>query len=167
MIINCECGKKKFNIDDELIPEKGRLLKCGSCDKIWHYTPSAKNEIVISQETINNEVIINEEKNSQLEPDINISQSKSQIDNIDKNDQSPNENKDLKNKTIINKNKKKTDQNFLSLTIVFLILFIALIFVLDTFKLHIANFFPDIIVILDNLYATLHDLILFFKDLFN
>ena len=42
-----------------------------------------------------------------------------------------------------------------------------LIFVLDTFKLHIANFFPDIIVILDNLYATLHDLILFFKDLFN
>ena len=39
MIINCECGKKKFNIDGSLIPKKGRLLKCGSCSKIWHYTP--------------------------------------------------------------------------------------------------------------------------------
>ena len=27
MIINCECGKKKFNIDSELIPAEGRLLK--------------------------------------------------------------------------------------------------------------------------------------------
>ena len=39
MIITCECGKKKFNIDSSLIPEEGRLLKCGSCSKIWHYTP--------------------------------------------------------------------------------------------------------------------------------
>ena len=39
MIINCECGKKKFNIDSSLIPNEGRLLKCGSCSKIWHYTP--------------------------------------------------------------------------------------------------------------------------------
>ena len=39
MIINCECGKKKFNIDSELIPAEGRLLKCGSCSKIWHYSP--------------------------------------------------------------------------------------------------------------------------------
>ena len=26
MIINCECGKKKFNVDRELIPAEGRLL---------------------------------------------------------------------------------------------------------------------------------------------
>ena len=38
MIVNCECGKKKFNIDSSLIPKEGRLLKCGSCSKIWHYT---------------------------------------------------------------------------------------------------------------------------------
>ena len=39
MIINCECGKKKFNVDSSLIPREGKLLKCGSCSKIWHYTP--------------------------------------------------------------------------------------------------------------------------------
>ena len=39
MIINCECGEKKFNVDSSLIPKEGRLLKCGSCSKIWHYTP--------------------------------------------------------------------------------------------------------------------------------
>ena len=45
MIINCECGKKKFNIDSSLIPKEGRLLKCGSCSKIWHYTPIIETKI--------------------------------------------------------------------------------------------------------------------------
>ena len=71
MIINCECGKKKFNIDSSQIPVEGRLLKCGSCSKIWHYTPiiETKNDkevdFKINENVIKNEVqsdeVINEE----------------------------------------------------------------------------------------------------------
>ena len=66
MIINCECGKKKFNIDSSLIPEEGRLLKCGSCSKIWHYTPvlQSKNDedldVKINENINKNEVPSNE-----------------------------------------------------------------------------------------------------------
>ena len=37
MIIACPKCKKKFDIEDSLIPEKGRLLQCGSCQHKWHY----------------------------------------------------------------------------------------------------------------------------------
>ena len=38
MIIDCPCGKKKFNVKGELIPDKGRLLQCGECDREWFYS---------------------------------------------------------------------------------------------------------------------------------
>ena len=61
MIINCECGEKKFNVDSSLIPKEGRLLKCGSCSKIWHYTPiiETKNDEELDDK-INENVIKNE-----------------------------------------------------------------------------------------------------------
>ena len=37
MIIICPCGEKKFEVDENLIPDKGRLLKCGSCDQTWFF----------------------------------------------------------------------------------------------------------------------------------
>ena len=37
MIITCPCEKKQFEIDDKLIPEKGKLLQCGSCDRKWFF----------------------------------------------------------------------------------------------------------------------------------
>ena len=37
MIINCPCGEKKFEIYPSLIPEKGRLLQCGSCNQTWFF----------------------------------------------------------------------------------------------------------------------------------
>ena len=43
MIITCPCGEKKFEVDSSLIPEKGKLLQCGSCDKTWFFK---KNEQV-------------------------------------------------------------------------------------------------------------------------
>ena len=33
MIIICPCSEKKFEIEGKLIPEEGRLLQCGSCNK--------------------------------------------------------------------------------------------------------------------------------------
>ena len=37
MIISCPNCKKQFKIDHSLIPNKGRDLKCGSCDYVWFY----------------------------------------------------------------------------------------------------------------------------------
>ena len=64
MIIECPACSKKFNIDEKLIPEEGRLLKCGNCDHTWFF--KKKENIKLEAETTKlNE--INENKS-----DINI-----------------------------------------------------------------------------------------------
>jgi len=55
--------------------------------------------------------------------------------------------------------------NFLSYIIVSIITFIAIIIVLDTFKSPLSNIFPNLELVLYNLFETLRDVILFAKDL--
>ena len=164
MIIVCPNCNKNFNIDENLIPDKGRLLKCSSCDYAWHYKLVSEDESKSNIEDSKKEIIINEDDNHQSIKKPDGRETKEELTNQDEYDK---EDKNLKKNEIKSKVKKKPEQNILSLLIVFLISFTALIFLIDTFKLYIANFFPSIITILENLYATLHDLILFIKDLFN
>ena len=58
MIVVCPNCNKKFNIDEKLIPEKGRLLKCSSCNHTWNYILPAKDEVEIIEKINNNEIII-------------------------------------------------------------------------------------------------------------
>ena len=44
MIITCPCEKKQFKIDSSLIPNEGRELQCGSCEKVWFYKPQNESE---------------------------------------------------------------------------------------------------------------------------
>ena len=44
MIIICPCGEKKFEVDENLIPDKGRLLKCGSCDQTWFFNKNVTEQ---------------------------------------------------------------------------------------------------------------------------
>ena len=37
MIIDCPVCNKKFDIDQDLIPNDGRLLQCGSCNHKWFF----------------------------------------------------------------------------------------------------------------------------------
>ena len=37
MIIVCPSCGKNFDVDENLIPDKGRFLKCGSCDLTWFF----------------------------------------------------------------------------------------------------------------------------------
>ena len=53
----------------------------------------------------------------------------------------------------------------LSLLLVFIISSIAIIILVDTFKSQISSVVPNIELILFNLYETLKDIVLFFKDL--
>ncbi len=67
------------------------------------------------------------------------------------------------------KNVEKTNDkkkiNVLNFILIFIISFIALIVFVDTFKNQISSFIPSINFILQNLYETIKDIYLFFKDL--
>ena len=43
MIIECICGKKKFEVNSDLIPSTGRTIQCGSCEKVWFFDPNKEN----------------------------------------------------------------------------------------------------------------------------
>ena len=45
MIIVCPSCGKNFDVDENLIPEKGRLLKCGSCNQTWFFNKNENVEI--------------------------------------------------------------------------------------------------------------------------
>ena len=45
MIITCPSCQKKFELDDNLLPENGRTLQCGSCNYKWFF--KKKDEIKV------------------------------------------------------------------------------------------------------------------------
>ena len=67
MIIICENCNKKFNLDEKLIPENGRLLKCSSCDYEWHFILN-KDPILLKDENliINKEDKFSKDENKEL-----------------------------------------------------------------------------------------------------
>ena len=137
MIISCNQCNKKFEIESSLIPDEGRLLQCSSCDHKWFYKKS------LEQRTTH----------------------KAEI-------KKPSHKKINYKKKIITEDKvyqEKKDKikkiSLLNVILVFIISIVALIILVDTFKNPISLIFPDIKSILNSLYETLTDIILFFKDL--
>ena len=106
MIIACPKCKKKFDIEDSLIPEKGRLLQCSNCMHKWHFIK--KNEEII-KEPIKSEEVIIESKNQ--EKKINPSQEFIPIEDETLEKELKKEKKVLNKVKKKNKNeKKKTNQ---------------------------------------------------------
>ena len=105
--------------------------------------------------------------------EIPIKSSKSEIDteNLEKvlenNEYGKNDDYEEKTTDILKKNNKKKKKNFkiLNIMIVFLISFVALIILVDTFKYPISKIVPNIEFILYNLYESIKDIRLFLKDL--
>ena len=144
MIIDCLNCRKKFNVDDNLMPKEGREIQCGSCNHIWFYKSSSEIK------TINND-----------DEDLNI---KKKIKKIVK--KTTNINNNYTNRTIFQKKiKSNLSIKFFSYFLVVIISFIALIILLDTLKIYLINIFPNIEIILFNLYETLKDIKLFIIDL--
>ena len=162
MIIECPCKKKKFNIDINLIPAKGRNLQCGSCDRIWFYK---KEELKSEPSQVNEDIAIKEKEDSDK---LNDDKSKNQLI---KQPLEENEKAKSKLSTInetVNKSeeiKKTKSSKFFSYLIVFIISLGALIILLDTLKTPLVNIFPGLEVLLFNLYETLKDIKLFIIDL--
>ena len=144
MIITCPSCNKKFKVDASLIPMEGKLLQCGSCNHKWFFEKKVKKEVKkpLAKET---EII---DKNVPDNTEKLITEAEKAIYNTEKNS--------TKNKI-----------NILSFLVVLIITFVALVILLDTFKNSINLLIPGFDLILNNLYETLKDIILFIKDLFN
>ena len=145
MIITCLHCEKKFEVDSNLIPEKGRMLKCGSCDQTWFFNPSLQ-------------------KGSQNSQDIKTDK-KSEI--VEDNDEITSVEEQTKNETKkINKSSNFGVGKILSYLIVIIISFIGVIVILETFKTPLGNIFPGLEFMLYSLFETIKDIFLFFKNLF-
>ena len=160
MIITCPCKKKQFKIDDTLIPQKGRELQCGSCERVWFFKP--KNESK-DQLTLNENISVNkiepviETNDINLEFNKKLQKEKIVEPEIKKeiSKQIPKTVKKLENKGI----------KFFSYLIVLIISFVALIILLDTLKTPLIYVFPGLEIILFNLFESLKDIKLFIIDL--
>ena len=159
MHIECTNCKKTFQIDEKLIPDKGRLLQCGKCDHQWFYNKENFNETIEKQE-VNLKQSVDEDNN--LEKQIKIKKS----DQIESSILIKSENEqNNEHKKTTKRNKKKQKNNLLKTFFVLIITFVALIIIVDTFKIQIRIFYPEIDNLLNSLYQTLTDINLFFKDL--
>ena len=159
MIIECTNCNKKFEVDPELIPEKGRSIQCGSCNHKWFYKKDTQETILeVNDESPVNE--IKEEIKTSKDVANEIADEKKITEEIvkDKIESKKNdETKTLKKSNILSK--------IISYLIVTIISFVALIIVLDTFKTPLNNIFPNLELLLFNLYETFEDIGLFLKDL--
>ena len=150
MIITCDQCLKKFEIESSLIPKKGRLLQCSSCTHKWFYKSdiSEETEVVLEPQNIKTkkiEPIVNEDNNIKIFNDIETS----------KKNKRKHSYRHLESKKL----------SFLNVILVFIISIIALIVLLDTFKSPISLMIPNIEFILESLYETLKDILLFIQDL--
>ena len=156
MIISCENCNKRFEVSDNLIPEEGRLLQCSSCDHKWFFKKTKKliekkepkKSIKEDDNKILNEKFV--EKSIEEEEITSITVNEENLSEID--DEEPQIKKD-----------KKT--NYLKIFIVIIITFVAIIIIIDTFKHQIIFIYPDIEILLSNLYESLRDINLFLRDL--
>ena len=167
MIITCENCNKKFDIDSSLIPDKGRLLQCASCDHKWFFKKEVLEDkikpIVEDIDNINifdqNNSLIYEEKNLSDAP---INDTEVELEEEIKKEIENNTNE---NTTLKTKPKKQKNFKILNIFVVTIITFVAFIIIVDTFKNPIGKIVPDVDLILYNLYESIKDVSLFIRDL--
>ena len=152
MIIVCPSCGKNFNVRDDQIPAKGRLLQCSNCRHEWFYTKIANpiednvNELSNDELTQESFGILNEEE--------------------DKDDEVIIEDKTIESEKPKTSKKQKSKQvNFFKILLVFIISFIAFILIVDTFIDQISKYVPFAEKYLDNLYQSIIDISLFFQNL--
>ena len=158
MIIECVNCSKKFDVNSDLIPSAGRTIQCGSCNHVWFYKKGQVNQ------SLKTEI---KSKDDELSSKV-IQKNKPKIKNVEKKRKLSSYQKISSQKSEIVKYEPKSSFSFgklLSYILVVIISFIALVLILDTFKIQLYNIFPRLEVFLFSLYETLKDIQLFIKDL--
>jgi len=155
MIIECIKCSKIFDVNSELIPQSGRLIQCGSCNHIWFFNPNKITSNII------NEVSFNQNKDKKKKIKKDLKKKILENNNISNIGMSSSKNALVKYKG----SSQFTLSNFLSYILVIIISFIGVIIILDTFKTPLENYFPNLELILFNLFESINDIKLFIKDL--
>ena len=162
MIIECPACSKNFNIDEKLIPDGGRLLKCGNCEHTWFF----KKDENIKLEAEN----VRKDKNEEIKSEIIIKPSEEPTKKIRKIRKKISKNSLTKESTSkelvsIDKNSVSNENKIIKKLFVIIISIIAFFLLLDTFKNQLSLIFPGILKMSDSLYLVINDLKLFIKDL--
>ena len=148
MIIECIKCSKKFEVNSDLIPSDGRTIQCGSCGHVWFFK---KQKIDFKKDNIKKDITEIPKKDPKIK-----------TDKVEKIDRIINK----KNKALIEYKKSSfTFLKFLRYIIVFVLSVGGLFLLLDTFKIPLSNFFPELELILYNFYEIFQDIFLFLKDL--
>ena len=167
MIIQCVNCNKKFEIQDKLIPDDGRLLECGSCAHQWHYTPITKLELTDEVQTKVDEVQVKtDEVKIKDEPaeQLIVKKTKKRSKIVKKvYENEVDDEIDQTNEIITTKEKNISFINFL---LVGIISFVAIVILVDTFKNQIAYVIPNINLYINELHEILRDIFLFIADLY-
>ena len=152
MIIVCPSCGKNFNVRDDQIPDKGRLLQCSSCKHEWFYT---KNKNPVDDK-------LNEQSNDEL-----TQESFGILDEEeDRSDEVIVEDKTTELEKPKTRKKKESKQfNFFKFLLLFIISFAAFVLIVDTFIVQISVYIPFAEKYLDNLYQSIIDISLFFQNL--
>ena len=152
MIIVCPSCGKNFNVREDQIPDKGRLLQCSNCKHEWFFT---KNTIPI------------DDNMDELSKDDFTQESFGILDQEeDRHDEAIVEDKTVELEKLKDVKKKNTTKvNFFKLLLVFIISFVAFILIVDTFIIQISEYVPFAEKYLDNLYQSIIDISLFFQNL--
>jgi len=170
VIITCDNCNKKFDVNSSLIPDKGRLLQCIGCDHKWFFKKEIINKPIVAnihthevkKDKVQSEII---SKDSLVDTKLLDSQIKENFLTEKKSINEENIDNKINQDITIETSEHKKNPNILGLTIVFIISFIAVIIVLDTFQAPISKIVPNLEFILYNLYQTINDILLFSKDL--
>ena len=177
MIITCNNCNKKFDVDSNLIPDKGRLLQCASCNHKWFFkkeilentvSPNVEhNDNVLDQDNLINNKEINPSDLSKEETEVDTEEEHDEKIKVN-NDEAPNKKIDAnidENTTVNAKPEKQKNFKILNIFVVVIISFVAFIIIVDTFKYPIGQVVPNIEFILYNLYESIKDISLFIRDL--
>ena len=162
MIIECPACSKKFNIDEKLIPDEGRLLKCGNCDHTWFY--KKEENLKLESEKIKINEIQENKTEINIEP---VEEPIKQTKKIKKKISKKFLTKESTSKELvsIDKSSVSRENNIIKKIFLIIVSFIAFILLMDTFKNQISVIFPGILKMSDSLYLVINDLKLFIKDL--
>ena len=169
MIITCNNCNKKFDIESNLISDKGRLLQCASCDHKWFFKKEVLENTVspIVEETGIDGINIFDQNNSSINEEESISNSPKDEVEVDLEEETKEKIEVNINESTQVNTKLKKQKNFKILNIFFvaIISFVAFIIIVDTFKYPIGKIIPNIEFILYNLYESIKDISLFIRDL--
>ena len=160
MIISCPNCNKKFKIDKNIIPIGGRLLQCSNCKHKWYFKIEKKEEI--DNGSLDQEKVILENKSEDIR--INSTENDSLIEKNSKKQPKKKE-KVVKKTKKINQNTNDRPIGLLNMIIVLIISFVAIVIVLDTFRIELSKYIPFLNLMLNSIYAVIADINLFIKDL--